>query len=291
MKKMSKTNTAFKHLRRTPYQAFAAVVITTVTFFVISLFSLLGLGASKILTYLESRPAVTAFFKDTATDVSIAALRNKLENTSYTESIDYISKDEALAIYREQNEDNPLLLEMVTADILPASLEVSAKGVEQLEGLAEILKSDPYVEEVVYQKNIIDALKSWVQGLRVTGLALSGLFLLTSTLIITVIIGLKIASRKEEIRTLSLLGASSWYIKAPFLIEGMFYGTIGAVVGWGISYLILLYLTPNIVAFLQTIPVLPFSPFLLLTLLGGQVALGILLGVFASLIATRRYNR
>lgn len=288
---MSKLQTALTHLRRTPYQALAAILLATITFFIITVFTLLGLGTGKTLQYLESRPQVTAFFLDDTTDQEVTALRNKIESTGITESVSYISKEQALEIYREQNKDNPLLLEMVTADILPASLEVSAKSVTNLENIAEIMQSDENVEEVVYQKDIVDTLKRWVNGIRIAGGILSLIFLFASVMTITVIIGLKTAARKDEINTLSLLGATHWYIKGPFVAEGVIYGISGAFVGWAITYLALLYLTPNLVDFLQNIPLLPVSPLTMLAVLGSQLLLGIIVGVVASLLATRRYGR
>lgn len=288
---MNNLANAFTQIRRTPYQALAAVLLTTITFFIVSVFSLLALGTNEALKYLESRPQVTAFFYDQATQESVDTLRAKIEATGVTEEVKYISKEEALSIYQEQNQDNPLLLEMVTADILPASLEVSAVSVSDLESIASIMQSDTNVEEVVYQKDVIDTLKRWTSGIKAAGISLSGIFLFASIMTITVIIGLKTASKKEEINTLSLLGATKWYIKKPFLFEGITYGIIGSFLGWSLSYLILLYLTPNLIEFLANIPLLPVSPVTMLLVLASQLFLGIIVGAIASLVATRRYGR
>lgn len=288
---MNHLRTALTHIRRTPYQALAAVTLSTITFFVVTIFTLIALGTGATLKYLESRPQVTAFFNDDASQQQVNSLRSTIESTGKSEQITYISKDDALKIYQEQNSDNPLLLEMVTADILPASLEVSATSVEDLEGIAVIMQGESSVEEVVYQKDIVDTLKKWTKGIRVSGIGLSLIFLFASVMTITVIIGLKTAARKEEINTLSLLGATQWYIKGPFIYEGVVYGTVGAFVGWVLTYIVLLYLTPNLVEFLQNIPLLPVSPIAMLSILTGQLLLGIIVGATASLVATRRYGR
>ncbi|MFH2019194.1 MAG: permease-like cell division protein FtsX [bacterium] len=284
-------STTLKHLRRSPYSSLAAILMTIVTFFIVSVFTFTILGAHSVLTFFESRPQVTAFLKDDATLADVDALKSSLASQVELESSTYISKDQALAIYQSQNQDNPLLLEMVTADILPASLEVSAKSVADLESIASTMKADSHVEEVVYQKDVVDTLKSWVNGLRLAGLSLSSLLLFASLITIVIILGLKFTTRKVEINTLSLLGATSWYIRGPFVIEGIFYALIGAILGWGIAYLLLLYLTPNLVSFLQNIPLLPVSFWFMLTVLGVQLLVAIILGSLASLIATRRYGQ
>lgn len=284
-------NTTLKHLRRSPYSSLAAILMTIVTFFIISVFTLSVLGAHSVLTFFETQPQVTAFLEDETTLADVEALKTTLASQVELKSSTYVSKDEALAIYQSQNQDNPLLLEMVTADILPASLEVSAKSVKDLEIIASTMQKDSHVEEVIYQKDVIDTLKSWVNGIRIAGIALSALLLFASLVTIVVILGLKFTSRKVEIKTLSLLGASSWYIRGPFVVEGIIYAFIGAIVGWGFAYLGLLYLTPNLIEFLQNIPLLPVPIWIMFSVLGVQLFVALILGSLASIIATRRYGQ
>lgn len=288
---MSKLKSIFAGIRRSPYQSAVAVLMTTVTFFVVTLFTLLLFGSQKLLLYFESRPQVTAFFQDTATPDSVAALQTQVQDSGLSQSIKYVSKTEALEIYKKQNQDNPLLLEMVTADILPSSLEVSGKSVKDLEGLAAILKADKNVEEVVYQQDVLDTLKKWVEGIRIAGLVLSGLLLLVSLITIIVLLGMRVAARKNEIKTLALLGASSWYIRAPFFAEAILYTSTGVVLGWGTTYLTLLYLTPNLLSFFDGISLLPIPFLFMLAVLGGELVLGLFLGIIASASATRRYRK
>lgn len=278
-------------MRRSPYQSVAAIFMTTITFFIVTTFTLTVLGATQMLAFFESRPQVTAFFKDETTEAQVQSLKQAIENNTRIESTKYISKEDALELYRRENQDNPLLLEMVTADILPASLEVSAKNVSDLEAVASVMQASPHVEEVVFQKDVIDALKKWVTGIRIGGGVLTGLFLLSSLTTIVVILGLKFVSKKSEINTMALLGASSWYIRAPFVIEGMLYGIVGSIMGWGIAYVTLLYISPNLVEFLAGIPLLPVPLWVMGSILGGQVLLGLLLGAVSSFIATNRYGK
>lgn len=288
---MKKFGTTLRHMRRYPYQSLAAIFMTTVTFFIVSIFVLVVLGAHSMLGYFESRPQVTAFFKDEAGTSDVDLLKTDISIAIAVESVRYISKDDALEIYKKQNQDNPLLLEMVTADILPASLEVSAKNVKDLETIAGIMQKNSSVEEVVFQKDVIDTLRKWVGGVRVVGIALSSLLIFASLTTIVVILGLKFTAKKSEINTLSLLGATNWYIRGPFVTEGMIYSVTGSVIGWGLSFLTLLYLTPNIISFLQDITLLPVPLWVMMAMLGGEMFLACMIGALASLIATKRYGR
>ena len=281
--------TTWTHIRRTPYQSLAAVLIMTLTFFVITAFTLLAAGSQAILNYFETRPQVTAFFEDQVTLEQIDLLKAKLAETEKTKEIKYVSKEEALAIYREQNKDDPLLLEMVTANILPASLEVSTINISYLGEIAEILRQEPGVEEVIFQQDVVEALHKWTTNIRRIGAVLAIAFSSTALLTILVIIGMKVALRKEEVEIMGLIGASRGFIRAPFLLEGIFYGVLGAFIAWGVSYLFLLYATPFLVGFLAGIPVLPVPILFMLAILGGEILLGIVIGTLGSFIAVRRY--
>lgn len=288
---MSKVQSVAKAIRRTPYQSLSAIILTTFTFFSISILTLAILGTYRMLGYFESRPQVTAFFTDSATAEDAEELKVTIERAVPIDQANFVSKEEALELYRNQNQDNPLLLEMVTADILPSSLEVSAKSVESLEEIAKIMQEEPLVEEVVFQKDVIDTLRKWLGAIRIGGIFLITLLATASITTIVVIISLKFRSKKPEMYTLTLLGATNWYIRAPFVMESVIYGVLGAIIGWGAAFVLLLYTTPNLISFFGEIQLVPVPLWIMGALLGGQIVVGALLGVISSLIATRRFGR
>jgi cell division transport system permease protein len=225
-------------------------------------------------------------------------LTKTLDATGKVSSTKYISKEDALAIYREQNKNDPLLLEMVTADILPASLEVSAKDPAFLKDLDPTIRAASGVEEVVFQKDVVDTLLAWTNAIRVVGGSVAIILALDSLLIIVTVIGMKIAIRREEIEILTLVGASPWYIRMPFIIEGGIYGAVGSVAAWAIITGLILWVRPAVVGFLGMIPDISLvltsatsTPFLLATggFLGGMLVIGFLLGSIGSFIALGRY--
>ncbi len=281
--------TSWTHMRRSPYQALAAILIMFLTFFLSTVFVLTAGGFQVVLRYFETRPQVTAFLKDETTLSQVDTIKARLAQTGKVKESRYISKEEALTIYKEQNKNDPLLLEMVTANILPASIEVATTEISFLPEVAQILKSESGVEEVIFQEDVVRALHNWTDTLRKVGVGLIGALGLVSFLIILVIVGMKITIRKEEIEILQLIGASPWYIRSPFVFEGMFYGAVGAFLAWGVSYLLLLYVTPFVVKFLSGIPILPVPIFFMLSLLGVEILAGIVIGSLGSLLAVKRY--
>lgn len=289
MKKLIKTS--WKHIRRSPYQALAGIGIMTLTLFAISIFSLLIISSSTILSYFESKPQITVFFNNEKKEEEINVLAEKLKQNSQVMSVKYVSKEEALAIYKEQNKKDPLLLEMVTANILPASLEISAKEPRFLADLAKVLVNEIGIEEVVYQKDIIDVLVLWTQTVRKTGIVIIGYLAAISLLILLTIIGMKIALRKEEIEILKSVGATNWYIRLPFVFEGIFYGVFAAFISWIFSVIIIFYTKPFLASFLAGITVLPSSLSFLFLFLGGLMTVGIMIGTIGSFLAVWRYLR
>lgn len=286
---MKSIKTMLRNVRRSPYQALAAVLIMMLTFLTISFFVFLLSGSSRIVSFFESKPQVTAFFKNEAKQKDMDDLTRKVKEGGMVASVKSVSKQQALEIYREQNKDDPLLLDLVTADILPASLEVSTFKIEDLAGVSKMLKSSPIVSEVIYQKDIISTLVAWTSAVRKIGIALIVVLSFVSLFIMVTIIGMKISQKKEDIEIMKLIGASNWYIRWPFIFEGMFYGVVGAVIGWIIAALALWYWTPFLYSFLKGIPIFPIPIEFLLIVLGGELIFAILLGFISSFMAVLRY--
>lgn len=280
-----------RNIRRTPYQAMAASMVMFLTFFTLSTFLILALGSQQVLNYYESKPQAIAFFKDGTTEGDVKAIQDALMQTDKITKFKYVSKDEALQIYRERNKNNPTLLELVTANILPASLEISTKTPEDLKPIAEIVKQEPVVEEVVFPEDVVASLMQATRMIRVVGASVTGFLITFSTLIIVMIIGFKIRLRRDEIETMKLLGSSTWFIRTPFLLEGMIYASVGAFLGWFFSFAALWYFEPllrnNLGEVAQAI--LPISPIFILELLTIQLLTAILVGGLGSFTAVRRY--
>jgi len=284
-------NTTAKHIRRSPYQVLAASLTLTLTFFAVSVFGLLMAGSYVILRYFEKAPQVIAFFergKDIS-ETEQARIKERLEATGKLASFKYVSTKEAEAIYKEKNKKDPLLLELVDSKILPPSVEISATEIAALSQLRSILEEQPLVKDIVFYEDIVNTLSTWVRNLRVIGLGVITFLWLLSTLIVTMIVGMRVKTKKAEIEILRLLGANSWFIQGPFLLEGMFYGATGALLGWLGAYILLLYATPFLVSWLSDIQLLPVDPLLMLALLGIELILGVIVGAFSSWLAVKRF--
>ncbi|MCB9813021.1 MAG: FtsX-like permease family protein [Pseudomonadales bacterium] len=285
---MSSFSTALTTIRRSPYQAMTSILMVAVTFFVGFSFSLFVIGAGKVLQHFETRPQIIAFFELQTTENQINEIVAQVKQKSYVEAISVINQDQALKLYQEENKDDPLLLELVTADILPASIEVSSNNIESLELIKNDLEKFDTVEDVIFQEDVISTLSKWIRIAEIIGLTTTLILATISFLIIMTIMGMKATTQKKSMTIMRMLGATKGYIKAPFMIEGMIYGLLGASIGWLATFSALLYLTPTITEILGDIKIFPISTEFYLLHIGIGILSGILLGSFAGLMATQR---
>lgn len=278
-----------RNIRRTPFQAIAALMVMFLTFFALQTFVILAGGSQTALKYFESKPQVIAFFKEGTTNEDVSAIENALKQESRVVKTKFVSKADALAVYKERNKSDPALLELVTADILPASLEISTKSPEDLDPVADILKKEPVVSEVIVPQDVVTTLTSVTRIIRIAGGATVGFLLVFATLVTIMIIGFKIRLKRSEIEIMRLLGASPSFIRNPFILEGVFYGSAGAIGAWILSYATLWYFTPFLQGYLGEVKLLPVNPLFMLALLLGSLFLALLVGGLGSIGAVRRY--
>src|SRR3990167_4174349 len=236
-------------LRRSPFQGLAAVMTTTLTLLVIAIFALISLGSIQILQYFESAPQVIAFFTP-GEDLTDTQISNIRAQLAATGKLNQLN---------------------------------------DLAGLKAILQTQEGVEDVVFYEDIIQSLQNWISSVEKLGAIAIAYLTLESILVILVIIGLQISSRREEIEILKLLGATNWFIKKPFIVNGLMYGLVGSFLAWSVSYILLLYATPFLANWLGDIPLLPVPFLVMLSLLGGELLLGGLIGTIGGLTASNRF--
>lgn len=298
---------ALVHMRRSPYQAAAAILVLAYAFFVVSVVAFHAYAGQMTLRYLEQQPQIIVFLRQEAQAEDVNSLQSGLTNdTRITGEVKYVSHDEAFEIFKGVA-DNPLITELVPPDIFSPSLEFSVSDLSFAKDLITELKTRPIVESVAFTGSLggenaitgaIERLEGTMNYIRTLGLIFIGFLLPTVVLILVVIISMRIATRREEIDTLRLIGATPWFIRAPFVFEGMLYGLIGAFVGYVAGFLWFLYSVPAIREYSQFfggIPIIPGSlgatALLLSGLLGMELLFALLIGLVGSIIALSRYLR
>ena len=294
--------TTLNNIRRSPYQALAAILVTSLTLFIISIFIYVSLASQVVLNHFETKPQIIAYLKDSHTQEQANQLINSIKSKTNVQDALYISKDQALEIYKERVGNDPLLLGsitelgLVTAEILPASIEVTAKTPKDFDSIVEVLKKSDLIsttsqgqKEIDFPKDIVGELTRWTHAIRVAGIILISALSLTSILTIMIIISLKIASRRVEIGTLKLLGAQNKFVLKPYLLESIIYGLSGAFTGWLLSYIFLLYSTPFLSQRLGNIIAFPVPFLIALIPLGILIIFSLILSLISSFWAVLRF--
>lgn len=296
--------TAFSNIRRSPFQAFAAIFVLTITFFVATTLAILIYSSDKILTYFETRPQVIAFLKDEATPDKISQLQDRLNQDFRVKEVGFISKENALQIYKDATSDNPLLSELVSPSIFPASLEFSLRDINFAQEVITEIKKEPVVDQVGFTASLggesnlndtVEKLRTITFYIRVGGGIFAGMLIATSLIVLLVIISMRLTSRRQEVEILDLIGATSGFIKKPIIIEAFTYSVIGVFMGWIFSLILILYSAPSVVSYFKEIPVLPKDPVYLFILfaiiLGVEMLIGLLLAIFGSSLAVARVRK
>lgn len=280
---------ALKNIWRDKGISFAAFLVTTLTFLVTTIFVLAALASHIALNYLETRAQLTAFFKPEVEEQEILDLKSRLESARQVVEVTYTSKEEALQIYREDYKDEPALLESISANIFPASLDIRAEQIEDLDNISQILRNDEKVEEVVYFQDIAQNFKGISNLVRKIGLGLIAVFAGITLIIILLAIGMSIHHKREEIEIMRLVGAGKWYIRKPFLIQGALYGVVAVFLSLAIIGGAIPIVYPEVESLFREISLPEITPELAVKIIGGEFLGASFLGAFAAYLATRKY--
>ncbi len=295
-------NTALKNIRRTPFQALAAVFVVSITLYAVGIFGLVTLASHTILLNFETKPQIIAYLKDGHTTDQVAGLISTLTSTQGVKNALYISKQDALELYKKSVGNDPILLGtvtdwgIVTADILPASVEITASDPKSFQTIVSILEKSEVVsetpagkKEIDFPQDVITELTKWTNAIRMAGLLLIVALTIVCILTIMIIISMKISARRIEIGTLKLLGAQNYYIIKPYIQESVIYGLVGAFVGWLLSFITILYSTPFLAPRLGGVISFPIRPEVIALLLAALLVFGFILSLISSLFATSRF--
>lgn len=296
--------TALASVRRSPFQAFSAIFVLTLTFFVATLFSIIIFSSSRLLNYFETRPQIISFLKLDANDNDIATLQHKLEADDRIKEVKYVSKEDALSIYKKATSSNPQLGELVNPSIFPSSLEFSVKDLSFAKDVIDEVKSEKIVDSVGFTASIgddsnlssvVSRLKTITNYVRIGGLILTLVLGFTSFIVLLIIVSMRLSTRKEEIEILNLLGATPKFIRSPIVIEALFYSTVGVVFGWLLAFIGVLYIAPSAVAFFGEISILPRGFMEIIQIfgivLGAELLFGFIIAYMGSFLAVSRAKR
>lgn len=285
---MKALDSALVAIRRSPYQSILTIFLLTITFFIAYCFSLLTIGSEKVLSFFETQPQVIAFLKLEAKGEDLDRISQEMREKPYVKEVKVVTQQEALQIYQKENQDDPLLLELVTEEILPSSIEVAASDAKSLESIKNDLSAESSVEDVVLQEDVINNLVRWTNAMRLVGLFLLISLTVASFLMIMTTISMKISAKRKNIQIMKFVGASNAYINRPYLLEAMVVSSVASILAFAIYFAMMLYANPWLKNFLTGIVDFPIAWQFFAYQFAAGLVLAILLGIVASYSAVAR---
>ena len=287
---------------RNGFISLAAVLIMTITLFVIVLLYMSGTALQTVLHDLTDKVDVTVYFTTAATDDQIKTLQESLRALPEVKSVSSVSRDEALAAFQERHKNDQLTMQALDElgdNPLGASLEVRAKDPSQYESIAKFVTTEQSsngtlsgaIDKVNFfqNKTAIDRLSNIISTSRSISFAIAFIFGIASVLIAFNTIRLAIYTSRDEISVMNLVGASHWYVRGPFIISGILYGFVSAIIVLLILYPLTVWLGPPSEQFFGSYNVfthfISTFPTIFMLVMGS----GIGLGGLSSYLAVARY--
>jgi cell division transport system permease protein len=205
----------------------AATMTVLIGMFLLGLFIALFSWVNSWTDHVRKDVIVKVFFVQEATEPQINAVRSKILTFPETKDVVFVSKAEALRIMKEKY---PELIENLSSNPLPPAFEVTPKDADQVNALAGKLEPLPAgVDKVDYAEKKTERILAVTNVIKYIFLLGSLVLLAASTILIANTIRLSIFSRRREVEVMKLVGASNWFIRGPFMLEGLICGLIGAI--------------------------------------------------------------
>ncbi len=280
--------------------------IVTITIIILTLFSLTSLivlnaAAAQAINSVKSKVDISLYFPAGTESEQVKIIQNNIKDYEEVETVKYVSATRALEIFKEEHQNDPLiqdsLAELETNPLGP-TLSVKAKDTSLYPQILEKIKAnkiDELTEEINYDdhKLVIQKLEDLSQKAQKFGFIISGFFALVSLLVVFNTIRIGIYTHKEEISIMKLVGAGNWFIRAPFLVEGIFYGFLSTIIFWIIFYLIIGLLQPFFYAFFIDINfnLMSYISQNFFYIFGFELIAIIMLNIISSFIAMGKYLR
>jgi cell division transport system permease protein len=254
--------------------------------------------ANLILEDVQDKVDISVYFKTDTSEDDILNVQRSLESLSEVKSVEYISKDQALKIFKSQHQNEPIISqsieELLDTNPLSASLNIKARDLKDYSTIAAYLEKQQFknlIDKVSYAQNekAIERLKNIKNNVGQGGLALLIFMSVAAAFIIFNTIRLAIFSNREELGIMRLVGASNFFIRGPYLLEGVIYGFIGSLVSIILISIIIYYIAPHFNNFIPKVNGWSYYSARILKLFLYQLLFGVGLGVLSSYFAVRKY--
>ena len=279
----------FHSLKRNNWMTFASVGTVAVSLFVLGVFLILVMNMNRMAGMLESQVQISVYLEDKLEDSGRRKIQAEIEDMQGIESVKYVSRDEAKERLSERLGDQKYLLEALgDKNPLPDAFEVTVHQPELVETAAKSIEQIKGVEEAKYGQDVVEHLFDITRLMRVFGLALMVLLAGATLFIISNTIRLTVFARRKEIAIMKYVGATDWFIRWSFIIEGVVMGCFGGLLAALALRSFYAAMAAKIYSTLAFFPLMPQYPFMNYVTVGIILA-GMAIGAGGSAISLKRF--
>lgn len=281
----------FHSLRRNNWMTFASIGTVAVSLFVLGVFLILVLNMNRLAGMLESQVQISVYLEDHLTDREKRQIGYDIESLQGIDSVTYVDRETAKERLKERLGDQKYLLDALSEDNpLPDAFEVTVTTPAVVESAAGAIAAMQGVEEAKYGQDVVEHLFDITRLMRIFGFVLMGLLGGATLFIISNTIRLTVFARRKEIAIMKYVGATDWFIRWPFLLEGIVLGCIGGLIAAVALRSFYAAMAAKIYSTLAFFPLMPQYPFMNYVTLAILLA-GIVIGVIGSVISLKRFLR
>lgn len=286
---------ALRNMRQSPVLSLAAVATVAVALALLAFFAIAVLNVQQLTASWGENLAIVAYFDEVPAETTLDGWVKSIRGYPEVADVTFVSRQEAVTRFRERLGPDADLIEGLGADVLPASLEIRLNSQPRTDlavvAVADRLRQAYHFSELHYGQGWLEKLEAFLLLLRISGSALGGFLVFAALVIVANTIKLTLYVRQDELEAMALVGGTPFFIKFPYLVEGLLQGLLGGLTALGLSYLVfkvVLQESLGSLLLITGIDTIHFLPTLWQFLL---VACGGLVGLLGSLFALRKFVR
>lgn len=279
----------YTSFKRNIWMTLASIFTVVLSLFILGFFSIVILNLNKMADTLESQVQISVYLKDDLSQEEIDETKETLSKIEGLQDIKFTTREEAMKNFKERLGDQQFLLDALDdTNPLPNSFSLTVTSPQQVKTIADTVVALDSVESASYSQDIINHLFNLTHLIRLIGVALIILLTGAAIFIISNTIRLTVFARRKEIAIMKYVGATDWFIRWPFLLEGICLGFIGGGLATIFLYIVYNQVTQEIYEAMAFFPLIPQHPFIDYISLAILVA-GIIIGALGSTISLKRF--
>lgn len=278
-------------LKHNGIMSIASVSTVALSLLILGIFLVMVLNLNHMVSTLETQVQISVYLEDGLTDRDMREIGARITKLNGVTEVMFINKQQAMDKFKERlGEQQGLLTALGETNPLPNSFEVKVDKPELVKPVAQAVSQFPGVETAKYGQEVIEQLFSLTKMIRILGLALIVFLALAALFIIANTIRITVFARRKEIGIMKYVGATDWFIRLPFMIEGMILGFGGALCAVLILRQTYSEITEKVYESLAFLPLIPKDPFLTQISI-VLLVVGTAIGALGSTISLRRFMK